>query len=74
MSIVSTFGHGMVPTIFWSATEAEGVLLASTLIPMGAWCSKLKHNEDAAKAAQDTGPKGQKTKLVVEATLLRKKL
>jgi hypothetical protein len=37
MNIVSTVGHGMVPTIFWSATGAEGVLweYAKRLAPDG---------------------------------------
>ena len=57
MTIVSSFGHGMVPTIFWSA-HAEGVLKKNEkhLDPDGCLVQQCRHrtDEDAAKAAEDT--------------------
>ena len=56
MTIVSSFGHGMVPTIFWSA-RAEGVLKENDehLDPDGCLVQQRGHRtyEDAAKAAED---------------------
>jgi len=53
MTIVSSFGHGMVPTIFWSAC-AEGVLKENDehLDPDGCLVQQCRHrtDEDAAKA------------------------
>ena len=53
MTIVSSFGHGMVPTIFWSAC-AEGVLKENDehLDPDGCLVQQCGHrtDEDAAKA------------------------
>jgi len=53
MTIVPSFGHGMVPTIFWSAC-AEGVLKKNDkhLDPDGCLVQQCRHrtDEDAAKA------------------------
>ena len=53
MTIVPSFGHGMVPTIFWSAC-AEGVLTKNEkhLDPDGCLVQQCRHrtDEDAAKA------------------------
>jgi hypothetical protein len=78
MSIVSTLGHGMVPTIFWSATGAERVLrkYAEHLDPDGCLVQQRHRTQEcAAKAAGNKRPKRQKLGSGgVEATLLRKKL
>jgi hypothetical protein len=53
MTIVPSLGHGMVPTIFWSAC-AEGVLKENDehLDPDGCLVQQCRHrtDEDAAKA------------------------
>ena len=53
MTIVPSFGHGMVPTIFWSAC-AEGMLKENHehLDPDGCLVQQCRHrtDEDAAKA------------------------
>ena len=78
MRIVTSLGHGMVPTIFWSA-DAEGVLRehAKHLDPDGCLVQQGKHRtyEYTAKAAEDTRLIEQKNRVWrMGATLARKQL
>ena len=76
MRIVTSLGHGMVPTIFWSA-DAEGVLRehAKHLDPNGCLAQQCEHrtSEYTAKAAEDTRLIEQKNRVWgMGATLSRK--
>ena len=63
MTIVPSFGHGMVPTIFWSAC-AEGVLKENDehLDPDGCLVQQCRHRTDGDAAKADGRQKADRAK------------
>jgi len=78
MTIVPSFGHGMVPTIFWSAC-AEGVLTKNgkRLDPDGCLVQQCRHrtDEDTAKAGgRHEANRNKKTEVRAGGQLWQEKL